>query len=100
MSHPLMSEESLTPDAPRPSPTPSPVARLNDYRRAKGADPDLEPLRRQASTIIDTILADSGPDEADVREKLRRHVARNPGRPEEALLGHLISLSDHPNKAG
>ena len=100
MSHQMLSEESPTPDAPRPSPTPSSVAQLNDYRQAKAVDPDLEPLRLQVSTIIDAILADSRPDEADVREKLRRHVARNPGRPEKALLGHLISMSDHQNEAG
>ena len=100
MSHQMLSEESLTPDAPHPSPTQTSVAQLNDYRRAKAVDPDLEPLRLQVSTIIDAILADSRPDEADVREKLRRHVARNPGRPEKALLGHLISMSDHQNEAG
>ncbi|MDQ0822576.1 hypothetical protein QFZ79_000315 [Arthrobacter sp. V4I6] len=98
MLHQLMSEESLSPDAPRS--TPSSVARLNDYRRAKGADPDVEPLRRQVSAIIDAILADNAPDEAEVREKLRRHVARNPGRPEKALLGHLISMSDRQDEAG
>jgi hypothetical protein len=100
MSHQMLSEESLTPDAPRPSPTPTSVAQLSDYRRAKAVDPDLEPLRLQVSTIIDAILTDSGPDAAEVREKLRRHVARNPGRPEQALLGHLISMSDQQNEAG
>jgi hypothetical protein len=100
MPHQLMSEESLTPDAPRLSSTPSSVSRLNDYRRAKAVDPDLEPLRRQVSTIIDAILADNAPDEAEVREKLRLHVAQNPGRPEKALLGHLISLSDRQDEAG
>jgi hypothetical protein len=52
------------------------------------------------STIIDAILADNAPDEAEVREKLRLHVARNPGRPEKALLGHLISMSDRQDEAG
>ncbi|MCU1512414.1 MAG: hypothetical protein JWM01_689 [Arthrobacter sp.] len=97
MSHQLMSAESLTPEAPSPRPS---SARLHDYRRAKEADPDFEPLRRQVSTIIDAILADNAPDEAEVREKLRRHVARNPGRPEQALLGHLISMADRQDEAG
>ena len=98
MSQQLMSDESLIPDAPRPRLTA--VARLQDYRRAKDVDPDLEPLRRQVSTIIDAILADDSPDEAEVRERLRRHVARNPGHPEKALLSHLISMSDRQDETG
>ena len=99
MPHQPMPEESPTPDAP-PRPRPSSVARLQDYRRARKAAPDIEPLRMQVSTIIDAILTDSAPDDADVREKLRGHVARNPGRPEQALLGHLIALSDRRDEAG
>jgi len=57
---------------------------------------DLEALRRQVSAIIDTILAESKPDEAPVREKLRRHVADNPGEPEKALLSHLLTVSAAP----
>lgn len=54
---------------------------------------DLEPLRRQASAIIDGVLSETQPDEATVREQLRWHVADNPGRPEKALLNHLLSVS-------
>ncbi|MCX6497650.1 MAG: hypothetical protein NTU93_02470 [Arthrobacter sp.] len=54
---------------------------------------DLEPLRRQVSAIIDAILLDTKPDEAAVREQLRWHVANHPGRPEKALLDHLLTVS-------
>jgi hypothetical protein len=45
------------------------------------------------SAIIDAILAESKPEEAHVRKKLRWHVANNPGQPEKALLSHLLSVS-------
>jgi hypothetical protein len=67
--------------------------RPQEYRRSPEVDPDLEPLRRQVSAIIDAILSDTTPDEAQVREKLRWHVANNPGQPEKALLSHLLSVS-------
>lgn len=67
--------------------------RPQEYRRSPEVDPDLEPLRRQVSAIIDAILSDTKPEEAQVREKLRRHVANNPGQPEKALLSHLLSVS-------
>ena len=62
--------------------------------RAHDVDPGLGPLRRQVSAIIDTILSDTTPDEAQVRDRLRWHVANNPGQPEKALLGHLLSVSE------
>jgi hypothetical protein len=45
------------------------------------------------SAIIDAILSETKPEEAPVREELRWHVANNPGRPEKALLDHLLSVS-------
>jgi hypothetical protein len=54
---------------------------------------DLRPLRSQVSAIIDAILSETTPEEAPVREQLRRHVANNPGEPEKALLNHLLSVS-------
>ena len=33
------------------------------------------------------------PEEAEVREKLRWHVANNPGQPEKALLEHLLTVA-------
>jgi hypothetical protein len=98
MSQQLMSDGSLTPDPP--DTRPSSVAQLHDYRRTKGVRSDLEPLRKQVSEIIDAILAGKSPDEAELREQLRRHVVQHPGRPEKALLGHLISVSDRQNEAG
>ena len=92
---------STTSPATRPSKS-SPGSRPPEHRRSTTAvhadhadhvDPDLGPLRRQVSAIIDAILSDPKPDEAQVRERLRRHVANNPGQPEKALLGHLLSVS-------
>ena len=62
-------------------------------RQFRGADPDLEPLRRQAMSIINEVLADTNPDEAEVREKLRWHVTNNPGKPEKALLDHMLTVA-------
>ena len=67
--------------------------RPREYRQSPEIDPDVEPLRRQVSAIIDAILSDTKPEEAQVREKLRWHVANNPGQPEKALLSHLLSVS-------
>jgi len=75
----------------------SPGSRPPEYRRCNAADrvdPDLGPLRRQVSAIIDAILSDTKPEEAQVREKLRWHLANNPGQPEKALLHHLLSVSE------
>lgn len=61
--------------------------------RSPEAASELHPLRRQVTDIIDAILSDENPDEALVRERLRQHVADNPGQPEKALLDHLLSVS-------
>lgn len=98
MSQQLMSDGSPTPNSRLPRP--SAVALLQDYRRPKDVDVDREPLRGQVSMIIEAILAGNSPDEADLRERLRRHVTRNPGRPERALLGHLISMPGREDEAG
>ncbi|MDP9983484.1 hypothetical protein J2W14_002905 [Pseudarthrobacter oxydans] len=90
---------STTSPATRPSKS-SPESRPPEHRRSPEADrahhidPDLGPLRRQVSAIIDAILSDTTPDEAQVRERLSWHVANNPGQPEKALLGHLLSVSE------
>lgn len=65
----------------------------NEYRGSADGEHDLGPLRRQVSAIIEAILGDTKPEEAPVREKLRWHLANNPGQPERALLGHLLSVS-------
>ncbi|MEV5053568.1 hypothetical protein [Arthrobacter sp. LAR12-1-1.1] len=72
------------------------AVRVSQFR---GADPDLEPLRRQATSIIDEVLADTNPEDAPVREKLRWHVANNPGQPEKALLDHLRTVADQQASA-
>ena len=88
------------------SPTVLPFRRLGHTRlhgfRARplrGANPDLEPLRRQAASIIDEVLAGTNPEEAEVREKLQWHVANNPGQPEKALLAHLRTVADQQASA-
>ena len=81
------------------STTPLRSATSHQVRQAQGGPPspevdhDLEPLRVQVSAIVDAILSETKADEAHVREKLRRHVAKNPGQPEKALLEHLLSVA-------
>jgi hypothetical protein len=70
--------------------SPHPIVRP---RQLRGTDPGLEPLRRQSSSIIAEVLADTNPDQAAVRDKLRWHVANNPGQPEKALLDHLMTVA-------
>ncbi|MET4135290.1 hypothetical protein [Pseudarthrobacter sp. PvP090] len=94
MPHMLRSTTPLR-TTTRPSKS-SPDSRPPEYRRtpeADGVESELGPLRRQVSSIIDAILSDTKPEEAQVREKLRWHVANNPGQPEKALLSHLLSVS-------
>ncbi len=62
-------------------------------------DQDLEPLRQQVNSIIEEILADTSPEDAEIREKLRGHVAKHPGLPERALLRHLLTVSDEQNQS-
>ena len=90
MPHLLMPNESLRTATSQSSS--SPVSRMRNLRSAD-VDPGLAPLRRQVSQIIDAILADTRPEEAEVRASLRWHVADNPGKPETALLSHLLSMS-------
>ena len=87
----LMSTASLR-NSTRPAKS-SPESQAQEYPGSTDGDHDLGPLRRQVSAIIDAILADTNPEEAHVRKKLRWHVANNPGQPEKALLSHLLSVS-------
>lgn len=103
MPHLLMSNQPL--DSGMPPSEPSSESKVLEFRRpgdsnsrevpakTRGVQHDLEPLRRQVTTIIDEILAETGRAEAEVRERLRRHVAENPGQPEKALLKHLLMAS-------
>ncbi|NUU33068.1 EAL domain-containing protein [Arthrobacter sp. C9C5] len=49
-------------------------------------------IRRQAAEIIDAVLSASEPERAEVRDQLRRCLAAHPGRPEAALVEHLLAL--------
>lgn len=49
----------------------------------------IESLRWQSQEIIDEVLRREEPGEELARARLRRCVARNPGRPERALLEQL-----------
>jgi hypothetical protein len=59
-------------------------------------DPALVPLRRQVMGIIWSILEDPAPEGACIRARLRECLARNAGRPEKALLEHLLALHGQP----
>lgn len=52
-------------------------------------------VRSQAREIIDEILRGTAPEEEHVRSRLLSCVARHPGRPEEALLEHLMGRDRH-----
>jgi hypothetical protein len=56
----------------------------------------IESLRWQAQEIIDELLCSKEPGEELSRARLRRCVARNPGRPERALLEQLMANRDRP----
>lgn len=88
----LLMSTSLLRTTTRPSKS-SRDSRSQEYRRTPEVDSDLGPLRSQVTAIIDAILTDTKPEEAQVREKLRWHIANNPGQPEKALLSHLLSVS-------
>ncbi|MDQ1059945.1 EAL domain-containing protein (putative c-di-GMP-specific phosphodiesterase class I) [Arthrobacter globiformis] len=47
-------------------------------------------VRKQAYEIIEAVLAGTDPEGAEVRERLREHVAAHPGNPEAALHEHLV----------
>jgi hypothetical protein len=57
---------------------------------------DLVPLRRQVMGIIWSILEDAAPEGACIRTRLRECLAQNAGRPEKALLDHLLALHGRP----
>lgn len=56
----------------------------------------IESLRWQAQEIIDDVLSRDEPAEELARARLRRCVASNPGKPERALLEHLMNRWDNP----
>lgn len=56
----------------------------------------IESLRWQAQEIIDEVLCSREPGEELARARLRRCVARHPGRPERALLEQLMTNREEP----
>lgn len=81
-----MSEEQNMPSGPDPGfagDTPEEIRQLA-----------IESLRWQAQEIIDEVLSKDETGEELTRASLRRCVARNPGRPEPALLEHLMTRRD------
>lgn len=55
-------------------------------------------VRRQAQEIIDDVLRDADPEKELNRAHLQRCIANHPGRPDEALLEHLLS-KDKPRNS-
>ena len=55
-----------------------------------------ESLRWQAQEIIDEVLCSREPGEELARARLRRCVAKHPGRPERALLEQLMTNREEP----
>lgn len=62
---------------PEPSPT-----RENNHVQA---------LRSQAQELLAEILADTTPGQASIHDRLLACIDRHPGRPEAALLEHLMN---------
>ena len=56
----------------------------------------IESLRWQAQEIIDEVLCSREPGEELARARLRRCVAKHPGRPERALLEQLMINREEP----
>lgn len=61
-----------------------------DFNTAEVRQLAVESLRWQAQEIIDDVLAGTEPRDELARARLRRCVARNPGKPERALLEQLM----------
>lgn len=57
----------------------------------------ITPIGRQAFDIIGSILDDPSPDLIEVKRRLGKCLAANPGSPERALLAHLRETSELVN---
>ncbi|AOY74125.1 hypothetical protein [Paenarthrobacter ureafaciens] len=53
-------------------------------------------LREQARELIDELLADTTAGTERSRKQLEACISRNPGRPEAALLEHLMNRTPAP----
>jgi len=84
--------------------SPGTEASSDRRERTSPTEAGSTPIGRQSREIIETILADPDPELAEVRQRLRKHVAAHPGFPEQALLGHLLETgqrnSSGPDRPG
>jgi EAL domain-containing protein (putative c-di-GMP-specific phosphodiesterase class I) len=73
-------------------------------RRSARLEPDPEvvalTMRGQSQEIIDSVLADPAPQGESARARLRGHIAAHPGKPERALLDHLMETGILANAPG
>jgi hypothetical protein len=74
----------------------TPIHRLVDPS-VYSAAPDANPIAAQALEIIFSILEDPSPGLGEVKLRLRQCLAAHPGRPERALLAHLLDTSRRVN---
>lgn len=84
------------------STNPSPVPRRPNTQPGADAEPgealelgDLN-IRQQAAAIIDAVLTDDAPEQAEIRKNLRTCLSNRPGQPELALAEHLIAVRSLP----
>lgn len=69
------------------TPEPSPTQAFNH----------VQALRNQAQEILAEILADTTPEQAGTRDRLLACIGKHPGRPETALLEHLMKRPAAPH---
>lgn len=62
------------------------------HGRGPAPSPQQDDIGVQAREIIDGVLAPGSGCEETIREGLRRHVAARPGRPDLALLEHVLAV--------
>ncbi len=65
----------------------------NEHASGPVPDQGIPGLRRQATWIIDAVLADTAPEQARARVLLRDLLTAHPERPEDALAEHLLARS-------
>ncbi|RNL59169.1 EAL domain-containing protein [Arthrobacter oryzae] len=75
-------------------------ARIEDPPGTRPEAGSAPGIRRQAAEIIGAVLASSVPEQAAARDQLRQCLAAHPGRPEEALVEHLIALRSLTPRTG
>lgn len=78
------------------------IGRLPSAQRAHrrpsataSSSPQTGDIGRQAQEIINDILSPGSACEETIRQGLRRHIAAHPGRPDLALLEHVLAVRGH-----